>query len=176
LADELTRFATQTSDAFFAAEPLFPPYDLVFIDGLHTFEQVVRDFSNVLLRTHGRSVIILDDTVPDSVYAAIPDLPAARRHAAAAGCTSASWQGDVYKTLFYIHDFWPSLNYRTIMGSGNPQTIVWRTNGMHRPPLFNDLERISRLTYFSLQDHLGVLQPATEDEAVALCVAEIGAL
>ena len=48
-------------------------YDLVLIDGMHTFEQVVRDLSNVLLRTHQRSVIILDDTVPDDVYSAVKD-------------------------------------------------------------------------------------------------------
>lgn len=173
IAGELTRLVPQTSDEFFAVEPQFPPYDIIFIDGLHTFEQVVRDFSNALLRSHRHSVLILDDTVPNDVYSAIPDHRATFRYRKAAGIEDGSWHGDVFKSVFYIHDFWPSLNYRTISGSGNPQTLVWRANGMRRRPLFNNLERISRLTYFDLQEHIGVLQMVGEDDAIAACVAEV---
>lgn len=177
LTNKLTRFVENTSDGFFAAEPLFPPYDLILIDGLHTFEQVVRDFSNALLRTHHRSAVILDDTVPSDVYSALGDQESANRYrTAAVGSTTHAWHGDVFKAVFYIHDFWPNLNYRTITGSGNPQTLVWRADYVHRPPVFNNLERISRLTYFDLQEHFGVMQTATEDEAIALCIAEIQAL
>jgi hypothetical protein len=176
LADEFIRFVPWTSDAFFAAEPQFPPYDLIFIDGLHTFEQVVRDFSNVLLRMHRHSVMLIDDTLPNDVYSAIPNLAATIRYRRAAGIDNSSWHGDVFKTVFYIHDFWPSLNYRTITGSGNPQTLVWRANGVRRTPLFNNMEKISRLTYFDLQENLGVLQTAAEDDAIALCIAELRAL
>ncbi|MDB5403516.1 MAG: hypothetical protein JWQ55_5534 [Rhodopila sp.] len=176
LANEVTRFFKQTSDDFFAEAPIFPPYDLVLIDGMHTFEQVVRDLSNVLVRTHQRSVIILDDTVPDDVYSTVKDGLASYRHRKTDSAPARGWQGDVYKTLFYIHDFFPSLNYRTIVRDGNPQTLVWRANGVHRSPVFDNLERISRLDYFELQDNLAVLQPATEAEAIALCVAEIQAL
>ena len=172
LVNDFTRLIPTTSDEFFASEPLFPPYDLVFIDGLHTFEQVVRDFSNTLLRTHRQSAVMLDDTIPNDVYSAIPDQHAALRHRTATGSNDGSWMGDVFKTVFYIHDFWPSLNYRTIIGSGNPQTLVWRANHMRRQPVFNSLERISRLTYFDLQEHLEVLQTSTEDEAISLCVTE----
>jgi len=174
LANEFTRLVRSTSDEFFVTEPLFPPYDVIFIDGLHKFEQVVRDLSNALIRTHRHSVIILDDTIAGDVYSAIPDQEAALRYRRAAGIGSSAWNGDVFKTVFYIHDFWPSLNYRTIGGS--PQTLVWRGNGMRRPPLFDDLERISRLTYFDLQENYGVLQLATEEEAIALCAAEVNIL
>jgi hypothetical protein len=175
-SNEFTRFVVNTSDGFFSTEPLLPPYDVAFIDGLHTFEQVVRDFSNVLLHTHWQSAIIIDDTLPSDVYSAIPDIRSAHRFRKAAGGEGLAWHGDVFKTVFYIHDFWPSLNYRTITGSGNPQTLVWRANGIHRPPLFNNLERISRLTYFDLQDHLEVLQIVSEAEAIDLCIAEIKAI
>jgi Methyltransferase domain len=173
VTDEFTRLVPSTSDLFFANEPLFPSYDVVFIDGLHTFEQVVRDLSNVMLRTHRRSVIILDDTLPNDVYSAIPNVAATMRHRKAAGNNDTAWHGDVFKSVFYIHDFWPSLNYRTVVGSGNPQTIVWRSPNGHRAPLFNNLETISRLSYFDLQEHMEVLRRSSEDEAISLCVAEI---
>jgi hypothetical protein len=175
LANESTRFFRQTSDTFFVNEPMSPQYDVVLIDGMHTFEQVVRDLSNVLLRTHQRSVIILDDTVPDDVYSTVKDGAASYDYRKLDTAPARGWQGDVYKALFYIHDYVPGLDYRTIMGAGNPQTLVWRANGVRRSPVFDDLERISRLSYFELQDHLAVLQPATEDEAIALCIAGVQA-
>jgi hypothetical protein len=172
--NEFTRFVETTSDEFFVKEPLFPPYDIVFVDGLHTFEQVLRDFSNAILHTQRRSVIIFDDTVPSDVYSSIPDQTSALffRKRADGSNNDKSWHGDVFKIVFYIHDFWPSLNYRTIAGSGNPQTIVWRSNNVSRQPLLNNLEKISRLTYFDLREYSSVLQTTTEDEAIALCIAE----
>jgi hypothetical protein len=176
LANDSTRFFRETSDSFFTHQPILPPYDVVLIDGMHTFEQVVRDLSNVLLRTHHRSAIILDDTVPDDAYSTVKDAVASYRYREIDKAPAHGWQGDVFKTVFYIHDFFPGLNYRTIMGMGNPQTIVWRANGMQRTPVFGDLEQISRLTYFDLKEHLAVLQPSTEAEAIELCIAEIDAL
>jgi hypothetical protein len=173
--NDFTRCATKTSDEFFSVTPIFPPFDIILIDGLHTFEQVVRDFSNVILRTHRRSVILLDDTWPNDVYSSLPDMNATFKYRKAAGLDNSSWHGDVFKTVFYIHDFWPSLNYRTIVGSGNQQTLVWRANGEHRKPLFNSLERISRLSYFEMIENVGILRQSSEDEAIDLCLAELGA-
>jgi hypothetical protein len=176
LSNELTRLVPSPSDSFFAVEPLFPPYDVVFIDGDHKFEQVVRDFSNTVLRTHRRSAVLIDDTLPNDVYSAMPNLQDVNRYRKAIGSTDSAWMGDVFKTVFYIHDFWPGLNYRTITGSGNAQTLVWRANGVQRTPLFNNLERISRLSFFDLQDHMEVLHTAAEEDAIALCVKELQAL
>lgn len=174
LANEFTRLMPITSDEFFATESIFPPYDIVFIDGLHNFEQVVRDFSNAILRTHRQSVIILDDTIPGDVYSSFQDYRDTMRHRQAAGIDEGSWHGDVFKTVFYLHDFWPSLAYLTIPDS--PQTLVWRSNRSGRQPLYNDLERVSRMSYFDLRDHMDVMQLAAEDEAIARCISEIKSL
>jgi Methyltransferase domain len=173
LTNETTRLLPQTSDSFFATEPMSSLFDIVFIDGLHTFEQVVRDFSNAILHTHSRSVIVIDDTLPDDVYSAHPDLDAIGRYRRSIGSGAAAWHGDVFKIIFYVHDFWPGLNYRTIVKSGNPQTLVWRAKAKERTPLYNNLEKISRLTYFDLLDHMTVLQPADEEEAINLALAQL---
>jgi hypothetical protein len=172
-ANDSTRFIASTSDQFFMTEASEPAFDIVFIDGLHTFEQVVRDLSNTIIRTHKKSVILLDDTVPDDVYSAIPDQKAAVGYRKAAGGNRTAWQGDVFKAVFYIHDFWPMLNFRTITNLGNPQTIVWRSNEFRRTPLFNNLESISRLSYFDLQKYRGAMQSTTEEAAIRLCVSEL---
>ncbi len=173
MSNEATRIYRLTSDAFFAAEPHTTRYDIVYVDGLHTFEQVMRDVNNAILRMHTRSVMLIDDTVPNDVYSTLPDLETAERFRTAAGSTRRSWHGDVFKTIFYIHDFWPGLNYRTIVGSGNPQTLVWRGIGPLRKPIFNNVERISRLSFFEFHDYFKYMLPAGEDETINLCISEI---
>ncbi len=84
-----------------------------------------------------------------------------------------SWHGDVFKILFYIHDFWPGLNYRTIVGAGNPQTLVWQSQSSPRRPIFDNFEPISRLTYFDLLENLSIARCVGEDEALDLCTCEI---
>lgn len=116
--------------------------------------------------------MLIDDTIPNDVYSAIPDVAKCMRYRKAAGLGGNCWHGDVFKMVFYIHDFWPGLNFRTIVGSGNPQTLVWHSRNARRRPALNNLERISRLTYFDLQEYLHIMQIVSEDEAIALCVAE----
>jgi Methyltransferase domain len=162
-----------TSDAFFAQLPVDRAFDVIYIDGLHTLEQTYRDFCNSLAHSHGRSVILIDDTKPSDVYSAIPDHAKAMRHRRAAGGDSESWHGDVFKVVFLIHDFHPSLNYQTIVGSGNDQTLVWRSNAGWRDPCFNSLEAISRLTYFDTVDQADVLRCCSEDDALSACLIEL---
>ncbi|HET7247078.1 MAG TPA: class I SAM-dependent methyltransferase [Streptosporangiaceae bacterium] len=50
--DEVTIFAEMTSDEFFAGLPTGKTYDLIFIDGLHTFEQAYRDLCNAIVHSH----------------------------------------------------------------------------------------------------------------------------
>src|ERR1017187_3293931 len=73
LTNDKTHFHQQPSDQFFAETTNLAEFDLIFIDGLHHFEQVVRDLSNSLMHSHAGSVIILDDTKPNDIYSAIPN-------------------------------------------------------------------------------------------------------
>jgi hypothetical protein len=139
------------------------------------FEQVVRDLTNALAWTHRRSVMLLDDTVPSDVYSALPVQRDALRFRQEAGGKGGAWHGDVFKAVFLIHDFFPFLDYRTISGPDNPQTLCWRAPGAARKPVFNSLERISRLTWFDLRNHQDVMRMASEQEAIDLCAEALGA-
>jgi hypothetical protein len=173
VANATTRLHAMRSDAWFAEAGAGSPYDIVFIDGLHVFEQVVRDLTNTLARTGWRSAILIDDTVPVDVFSSLTNQREAVRLRQEAGGKGGAWHGDVFKIVFLIHDFFPFLDYRTIIGSGNPQTLVWRSGGLTRKPVFDNVERISRLDWFALQAHADVLQTASEDEAIELCVRAI---
>ncbi len=59
----------ETSDAFFAAYETRPKFDnrkidLAFIDGLHHFEQALRDFVNIEKRAANDGLIVLHDCIP----------------------------------------------------------------------------------------------------------------
>ncbi len=174
VANETTHLHAIPSDQYFAEVADARPFDIAFIDGLHVFEQVTRDLTNTLARSTPRTVMLIDDTVPVDVYSAHRQQGMAIRLRREAGGKGGAWHGDVFKIVFLIHDFFPFLDYRTIMGAGNPQTLVWRAERLARKPVFDSLEAISRMTWIDLQAHRKVLQTASDDEAISLCCEALG--
>ena len=81
-----------TSDDFFAEpDPLAPfdepTVDLAFIDGLHLYEYVLRDFMNTEKYAAPGSVIIFDDILPRKTVEAARDRE------------TRAWTGDVWKII-----------------------------------------------------------------------------
>lgn len=173
-----SRIEPVTSDEYFASLEPSVQFDLVFIDGLHLFEQTYRDFCNTILHTHERSVIVIDDTRPSDVFSALRNqslavkLRSSEQDPRTRGLRRGrlAWHGDVFKVVFAIHDFHPGFEYVTVVGSGNPQTIVWRSRDFDRSPRFDSFEAIGRLSYFDLLLNEDVLRPAAEDEALESCL------
>lgn len=91
------------SDEFFAEHDLHAELngqavDLAFIDGMHLFEYVLRDFMNIERYCHHESAILLHDCYP--------------RDRASAGRepTSAFWSGDVWKLIPCLSKYRPELD------------------------------------------------------------------
>jgi hypothetical protein len=86
-----TFFFQMPSDTFFATENvrelLGRPIDMVFLDGMHRFEFLLRDLIGAEAACHSRSLILLHDCVPLN-----PEM-ALRRH------RPVDWTGDVWKLL-----------------------------------------------------------------------------
>ena len=173
VAGEGVRLKQMTSDAFFSGLPVAAEFDFVLIDGLHTFAQTYRDLCNTLLHAHPGTVILIDDTRPVDIFSAHPDREMTDRMRQEASIMSRSWHGDVFKVVFAIHDFHVGLDYRTIVGSGNPQTLVWRSVTASRVPRFDSLERISRLTYADLLEHEDVMQFGVEDAVIEAFISPV---
>lgn len=121
-----TSFFHGPSDPFFEQLSSRDHFDLIFLDGLHTFEQTYRDLLNALDHLSPRAVILIDDVVPTDEVAAIPSLEESQALRQRAGDPSTAWQGDVWKVVVAMSGFHPELEFRTIVGSGNPQALVWR--------------------------------------------------
>lgn len=159
------RYFEMPSDRYFSNfTDKHTKFDLIFIDGLHTFEQTFRDFCATQAFSTDQTVWVIDDVVPNDVFSSIKEQEAALRFRKMAGMNSLAWHGDVFKTVYAIHDLFPTHDYRTINTNGNPQTVVIRKPRPGFNPIFNDLEKISRLTYFDLIDNPKAMRFATEEE------------
>lgn len=165
-----TWLITGTSNAFFNAlrsnsierYPSDMKWDLIFIDGLHVFEQALQDFNNSLAYAHDKTIWIFDDTIPSDPYASLRSMDTAYEYRRLAGLKSTAWQGDVFKCVFALHDFFPDFSYATVIDNGNPQTVVWRAAPASRTPVIGSRDAIAKLNYFDLLAHPNVLN-AVED-------------
>jgi len=158
-----------TSDEWFLKHSHGQVFDIIFLDGLHTFEQTFRDFCNSLSVAHSNTVWIIDDTVPSDYYSAWPDQrPAVAQRQAdfRREKISGAWHGDVYKVIFAIHDFFPLLSYCTATTTGNPQTIIWRQPRLDFQPKYNNLETISRLNFMDFRREFDLMRPKSESKAM----------
>mgnify|MGYP000335991645 CR=1 FL=1 len=97
---EKEKFYPVTSDEFFANPPkeiLERGLDIVFIDGLHTYEQSLKDVENSLKYLNPEGIIVLHDCLPDSPVSAMPIREEAKRNPGFKG-----WTGEVYKTIIHL--------------------------------------------------------------------------
>ena len=74
-----------------------PTVDFAFIDGMHLFEYVLRDFMNVERFSSPTTVIVFDDMLPRNV-------PEASRER-----ITKDWTGDVYKLIGVLDQYRPDL-------------------------------------------------------------------
>ena len=136
-----------SSDQYFAqAIGSSEPFDLIFLDGLHTYPQTLRDFLSSMALAHRRTVWLIDDTMPASAIAADPDLQRVRQVRALLGQgEDQTWMGDVFKVVAFIDSFLPQFTCLTTEGHG--QTFVLPIPRPEAQPRFSTPEAIDKLDY-----------------------------
>lgn len=88
--------------AFFQGNPI----DVAFLDGLHQFEFLLRDFINTEKYSSRSSLILLDDCLPVNVeMTERQHVPTARQDTELAGW----WTGDVWKVVSILRKYRPDL-------------------------------------------------------------------
>jgi len=107
-----TFFFQMPSDTFFATENvrelLGRPVDMVFLDGMHRFEFLLRDLIGTEAACHPRSLILLHDCVPLIPRMALRQwLPGGPSETD----TASFWTGDVWKLLPILKKYRPACGY-----------------------------------------------------------------
>jgi len=103
-------------------------YDLIFIDGLHEYRQVLKDIVNALNTLTRTGVVLVDDVIPSD------DIRASKKISLFTESEKIdlikgnfSWQGDVYKAVFLLTSLYnESLNFATLIDGGHFQMIIWK--------------------------------------------------
>ena len=80
-----------TSDKFFLNNKNF--FDIIFLDGLHTYEQTIKDIVNSLKFLNNNGVILVHDCLPKKIWNQI--VPRMYGH----------WNGDVWKAIVHSRTF-----------------------------------------------------------------------
>ncbi len=156
-------FFSDGSDAFFRRYD-GEPFDIIYLDGVHTYEQTSRDFLNSLNLSHEGTIWLFDDTLPNDADAALPDQGECYRRRAAAGNPDASWMGNTYQTILLIGRVMPMMRYRTFEGHG--QTVVWKARqAQDINPALPSLAAIGAFSYEALIADRGLLH-FDRDEAI----------
>jgi hypothetical protein len=79
-----------TSDNFFKINK--KTFDIIFIDGLHDYDQVLRDITNSIKFLNNGGIILIHDTLPSSV------------HQQATLRYKKIWNGDVWKSIVNLRN------------------------------------------------------------------------
>ena len=154
-----------TSDEYFgrivAAEERF---DLIYLDGLHTFEQTLRDLINALAHLAPGGVVLIDDIIPNSFQASLPSPAAARAVRDFLGQTDPSWMGDVFKLVFFVQSFFQKLSYATIRDN-HGQLVLWQAS--REKVVARDIGEFARLSFADVVLQKDAFQIRPLDEILA---------
>jgi hypothetical protein len=119
-----TRIFDLTSDEFFGRHSLTAllggPVELAFIDGLHLFEQVLRDFANLEQHAAASTVFLLHDCLP------LDERTASR------GRTTDFYCGDVWKAVLALRRRRPDLRMVTVRTAPSGLCLVQRLDSGNR--------------------------------------------
>ncbi|MDQ4051228.1 MAG: class I SAM-dependent methyltransferase [Actinomycetota bacterium] len=141
-----------TSDEYFGS--IVEPgelFDVIFLDGLHTVEQTLRDLLNALAHLQPQGVILVDDVRPPTYIASLRSHQRFAKVRAKIGAQENQWMGDVYRLMYFIDTFCQQLTYRTI-SNNHGQAVIWRKR---RPSVTErTLTEVGQLTFeeFCLTD------------------------
>lgn len=102
-----------TSDQFFATQKT-DAYDVIFVDGLHLFEQAYRDVVNSLERLSDKGVVIVHDTRPTN------RLSASRQQG-----KSLKWLGDVWRAAYLLRLTHDDVEMATL-DADEGITLIWK--------------------------------------------------
>lgn len=153
-------FFEMASDAFFASPPqelVESGIDVALVDGLHTYEQALRDVENCLRYLRPGGLVVMHDCLPASAAEAAPTMEAAR---ATPGFRNA-WTGDVYKAVIHLRAMRPDL-FVAVLDADHGIGIV--TKGAPERVLDMSPEQIAKLSFTNLKaaaGHLLNLKPAS---------------
>jgi hypothetical protein len=159
-----------TSDDFFAQHAgrlERGGLDIAFVDGLHTYEQSLRDVENCLRFLNDGGVVLMHDCSPSSEEAAVSLAKLEEMRQTGLAGETDMWCGDVFKTVLHLRAMRPDVTV-LVLDCDHGIGVVQR--GPAGDTLDLTPEEIASITYQELDEHrrewLNLTDPARLDEVV----------
>jgi len=173
----VVQYFETTSDAFFENETALleqHPVDVALIDGLHTYEQVVRDVENTVRYLKGDGVIFLHDCNPPFELAGRRADSWDEFMAQQSGPLKIGiWNGDVWKAIVELRSTRPDLLVGVLKCD---QGVGFVRKGSPESTLSYSPEQVEALTYADLRAHrkrlLNLKPPRYLGEFLAMSAAD----
>ena len=144
-ADPSSTFHEVTSDEYFGrVAAANAEFEVIFLDGLHTFEQTLRDLISALSLLAPGGAIVIDDITPSSHLAALRDERRFQALRQILDVKRGAWMGDVYRLVYFIDSFCQQMTYRTV-GETEAQLVLWKQ--ARESVVERDMGAIARMTY-----------------------------
>ncbi len=170
--DEGCAYHEVTSDAYFSTvRGPGERFHVVYLDGLHTFEQTLRDFVHALDVLEPNGVIVIDDVLPSSYASSLPDQRDTMLLRRASGSTDHSWMGDTYKLVFFVEAFFRSCRLRTV-SDNHGQAVVWRGRPRGAAPV-RTVREVADLGFVDVVSNPAAYHFATFEVIVAEVAAHV---
>jgi hypothetical protein len=162
-------FHQVTSDGYFAKADPSEKFQVIYLDGLHTAEQTLRDLLNAVYFISTDGIIIIDDVYPTSYHSALPDNRNAQVVKRAMKSEDKNWMGDVYKLTFFIDTFMQQLSYRMV-ANNHGQLVIWKKT---RPEVRQrSLEQVARAGFETIFVEHEAQQRANLEDIIKIIRAE----
>ena len=145
-------------------------FDVIFLDGLHTFDQTLKDFLNAIRCVKADGVIVVDDVMPVSYASSISDVDRFQEFRKKRGIEDGSWMGDVFKIPFFVKNYLSLYSYATVE-ENCAQMVIWQARSDIQNDSSMNVEAICRLEYldFALRPDILNLMPIAEIERLLSC-------
>lgn len=135
----------ETSDEFFAQgllRKLKAELSFSFLDGMHLFEFLLRDFMNVEANSAPQGVIAMHDCIPFSFEMTTCDLD---------NLPAGAWTGDVWKLLVILQEYRPDLKVQVLDAAPTGLVLVHGLNPKSRVLQKNYEKIIEKFTNLDLE-------------------------
>ena len=154
-AKRMLLLCQMTSDAFFEEDilkSLSARPSLSFLDGMHLFEYLLRDFINAEANSHADGVIIMHDCCPYTPEMTTRDLD---------NLPKGDWTGDVWKMLPILRTHRPDLKVEVLDAAPTGLVVVSGLNPKNRVLKKKYDEIVEEFTPMTLADY-GIARFAAE--------------
>ncbi len=152
-----------TSDDFFKKKNiewiLKGKIEMAFIDGMHLFDYVIRDFINVEKHCKKNSIVILHYTIP------------LNEHSSQRTLVEGAWTGDVYKAVMILRKYRPDLKIFNFLTGGIGTCVIKNLDPKNKILKCNYDKIINEfmdMPYSCIEndmdEKLGIIRPKSQDK------------